>query len=79
MFFKCARAAASGTTPPNLLCSFIWDFTTDDKVRGSGSARGLLAFAGTDKTAAAVSSQLLSMASMRVVLAVSIIVYGSIS
>ena len=60
MFFTWARAATSGTTPPILLCNFIWEFTMDDSVVISGHLPPMV----TSKTAAAVSSQLVSIARM---------------
>src|SRR5262249_36339282 len=48
---KCARAATSGTTPPNLACKSVWDAMTLARMRRSSV-----------KTATAVSSQEVSMA-----------------
>jgi hypothetical protein len=49
-----ARAAISGTTPPNSACSLICDSTILDKMRPRLSSLRLT-------TAAAVSSQVVSM------------------
>src|SRR5271154_1482216 len=52
-----ARAAISGTTPPNSACSLTWDRTTLDKMRPCPSSVRLT-------RAAAVSSQVVSMPRM---------------
>ena len=54
MDLRCSRDASSGTTPPYLLCTESWLATTEDRTLFSLST-----------TAAAVSSQLLSIASIR--------------
>ena len=58
MFFTWARAATSGITPPVLLWMLICELTTDDMILNSGLLDGYL----PRKIAAAVSSQLVSMA-----------------
>src|SRR4051812_28959946 len=52
----CARAAISGTTPPNAACSSICDSTTLDRMRPGP-------LPGRSTTAAAVSSHVVSMPS----------------
>src|SRR4051794_27371950 len=55
----CARAAISGTTPPNAACSSVCDRTISDRIRPDPSL-------WRSTTAAAVSSQVVSMPSTRI-------------